>query len=318
MKIILKKFFLAFLFVIGFGMTSCLEDSDYNNGINGILPADNHFVEVHLTTSENSNIVAQSFDNSDDLVTFDLIPVNLTSGPATSDVTIEFKLLGQTNKLIDSLVVKDHLKLADASKVTVLNSGMKLVIPKGSQSGYIQIKLKPSDFLGDTWVLGVELTSVSDAKYKISNLSKGFVKFGIKNKWDGMYINNGTMQDFVAPNLVGGYPNNVYLITQDGSSVVHFDIDIWSGYYHAIKNGASWSGYGSFAPIFKFDANNNVIAVTNYYGQPAANGRAARLDPTGVNKYDPVTKVLTVKYWMVQAGADRTLFNETYTFVEKR
>ena len=85
-----------------------------------------------------------------------------------------------------------------------------------------------------------------------------------------------------------------------------------------IFRGANVSGYGSFAPVFKFDANDNVIAVTNFWGQPAGNGRSARLDPSGINKYDAATKTIKVKYWLVQAGNDRTVFDEVFVWKKSR
>lgn len=145
------------------------------------------------------------------------------------------------------------------------------------------------------------------------------VKLAIKNKYDGKYEMTGTMADAVAPNLTGAYPLKVELHTLSENSVVLFDVEVWGGYFHTIMNGASYSGYGSFAPIFTMDEEGNVISVTNYYGQPAGNGRAAKLDPSGVNKFtvDEASgnKVLEVSYIMEQPmGTTRTTFNEKFTF----
>ncbi|WP_276498786.1 BT_3987 domain-containing protein [Pontibacter litorisediminis] len=143
-------------------------------------------------------------------------------------------------------------------------------------------------------------------------------QLAIKNKYDGMYEMTGTMSDVVAPNLTGAYPLNVELHTMSENSVALFDTDVWGDYFHTIMNGDSYSGYGGFAPIFTMDEEGNVISVTNYYGQPAPNGRAAMLDPSGVNKFtvdeEEGTKTLEVSYIMVQAGAPRTFFTETFTF----
>lgn len=136
----------------------------------------------------------------------------------------------------------------------------------------------------------------------------------IINKYDGTYTLTGTMIDYSNANLTGKYPGNISLVTQDANSVAFYDNDA-KDYYHRILNGTSDSYYGSFAPVFIFDSNNNVIRVENKYGQPSSNGRSAELDPSGVNKWDPVTKILKVKYWMNQPSVftpHRVLFDETF------
>jgi hypothetical protein len=66
-----------------------------------------------------------------------------------------------------------------------------------------------------------------------------------------------------------------------------------------------------------------VIEVGNSYGV-VSNTRAGQLDPTGVNKYNPATKKLTVKYRMLQPSVItappniRVLFDETMTYVRSR
>lgn len=302
-------------------LSSCLKDSDYENGaIQSTHGSTNqNLVEIHLTTGDNSNVVSRSYDNMERDTTISLIPINLTSGPASSEVTVTLDLLDTiTSPTMKSYVLDDGFVIPNPTKYVVLNAGNKVVIPAGSSTGYLKVKFKPSDFLGDTYIFGVKIKSISDSKYVISNLSEGYVKFGIKNMYDGEYEVSGTMADATNPALVGAYPMNVYLITQSGVSNAMFDLT-YNNYYHLIKNGASFSVYGSFAPVFKFDANNNVVEVTNLYGQPASNGRSAQLDPSGINKYDPATKTIKVKYWLNQPGSShRTSFNETFTYVGPR
>jgi hypothetical protein len=313
-----NKILLSLIIALSLGFVSCLTDSDYENGINGILPGDNDFVEIHLTSANNTNTVSRSYDAMDVDTTINWIPVHLTA-PTDVDVTVDFVVLDTaSNAKLKSYVLDDGYKVPAATQITIMNANNKVVIPKGSTTGYIQVKFKPVDFVGDTWAFGVQLTAVTGGAFKLSNLTTGFIKFGIKNKYDGQYTVTGVMKDNVNAGLTDAYPENVYLITQDGTSVAFFDVDVWGDYFHAIKNGASYSGYGSYAPIFKFDANNNVISVTNIYGQPAGNGRKAELDATGVNKWDPATKTLKVKYWMIQNGVYRTSFDETFTYVGPR
>lgn len=302
-------------------LTACLNDSDYAKNLIGTKNTQNqNFVEVHLTSSDNSNTVSRSYDAIGRDTTINLIPINLTSGPAKNDVTVTFEVLDTLKSdVVKSYVKDDGLVVPLATQYTILNAGNKVTIPAGSSTGYIQVKFNPNVFIGDTYILAIRVTAVSDAKYSLSNLTEGYVKMGTKNMYDGQYINTGTMADATNPGLTAAYPLLVNLITQDGTSVAYWDVEVWDNYFHAIMNGSSYSGYGSFAPVFKFDASNNVIAVTNIYGQPAANGRSAQLDPSGINKYDPATKTLKVKYWMNQPGSNhRTAFDEIFTYVGPR
>ncbi|MFZ4455540.1 MAG: BT_3987 domain-containing protein [Bacteroidales bacterium] len=300
--------------------SSCLKDSDYDNGVTQSTHGsqNQNFVEVHLTTGDNSNTVSRSYDASDVELTLDMIPINLTSGPAEQDVTIDFDTLGLADATIADMNTTDGILVPTKGSYTLVN-GLKVVIPKGQSTGYVKVKFKPNDFVGDTYVIGIKIKSISDSKYSLSNLVTGYVKIGIKNMYDGEYEVDGTMVDAVNPGLTAAYPAKVWLITQGSNSVGYWDVDVWNNYFHAIKNGASFSGYGSFAPVFKFDASNNVIEVVNIYGQPAGNGRSAQLDPSGVNKYDPATKTLKVTYWMNQPGSShRTHFDETFTYLGPR
>lgn len=144
------------------------------------------------------------------------------------------------------------------------------------------------------------------------------ISFSPVNLYDGAYTVTGTMKDSVYTNLNGYYPQTVSLITQDANSVAYYSFD---DYIHVVldKTDNSLKAYSSFAAGFNFDNDHNVISVVNYYGQESgASKRSALLDPSGINKYDPVTKTLKVKYWMVQNGVKRLHFDETYTYIGDR
>lgn len=320
MKIVNKIYTLTMLAVV-FLVSSCLSDSDYDNNIFGTKNSQNqNFVEVHLTSADNSNEVSRSYDNMERDTTISLIPVNLTSGPATSDVSVTFEVIDSTKSDVMKAYMEDEGYVnPNLTKYVILNADNKVVIPAGSQTGYIKVKFKPSDFLGETFIFGIRLKSVSDAKYSLSNLVDGIVIFGIKNMYDGEYKVTGTMVDASVATITGAYPFTAQLVTQDATSVALFESTLYHDYYHLIKSGTAFSVYGAFSPKFKFDANNNVVSVVNIYGQPASNGRSAELDPSGINKYDPSTKTLKVKYWMNQPGSThRTSFNETYEYIGPR
>ncbi len=147
------------------------------------------------------------------------------------------------------------------------------------------------------------------------NLNEGgkevMVLIAIANRWDGIYeVTEGTFTDVGQAawrhvNIdyaAGGYPKQVYhLETISATECLVYDATLYGGYYCVFGTGApGYSGFGSFAAIFEFDpATNNVVRVTNAYGQDySANKRGGRLDPTGVNNWSNGT--LKIKYNMTQ------------------
>jgi hypothetical protein len=153
----------------------------------------------------------------------------------------------------------------------------------------------------------------------ISASQEALVEIAIKNKYDGVYRVTGTLVDAAVPTITGYFPMDVEMRTTGATTVKMVPIDLGiEG--HLILSGTTLSYYGSFGPVFKFDENDNVIEVTNIYGQPSGNGRSAKLDPTGtVNKWDAATKTLTVKYLMLQPGTTvRTTYDEVFEYLGPR
>lgn len=151
------------------------------------------------------------------------------------------------------------------------------------------------------------------------NLNEGhkeiMVLIAIANRWDGVYeVTDGTFTDVLNPawrhvNIdyaAGGYPKQVYnLETVSPTQCLVYDATLYDGYYCVFGTGApGYSGFGSFAALIEFDpATNNIVSVTNAYGQGySSNKRSGRLDPTGVNKWDAATQTMKIKYNMLQAA----------------
>ncbi len=315
-----KKIYKIFLILaIIFLANGCLKDKDYDDNWYGTKNDQNeNFVEVALTNNDNnSNFypISLSASNNDTTIT-EFIPVTLTSGPTSSDVIVTYELLDTTNSPIeDSLVNQLGYLVPNPASLITLNSNNQVVIKAGSSTGYISVKFKPNDLLGNTYAYGIQLTAVNNKAYTISNLNTGFVILSIRNMYDGHYTINGTMVDAANPVLTGAYPIDCDLITQTANSVAMFDNNI-GGFYHSILNNGGLSYYGQFGVVFTFDANNNVVSVTNYYPN-ATNGRTAEIDPSGINKFDPSTNTLSVSYWMDQPAVitpHRTHFVEVYTY----
>ncbi len=145
------------------------------------------------------------------------------------------------------------------------------------------------------------------------NLNEGnkeiMVLIAIANRWDGIYeVTEGTFTDVgnAAWRHVNldiaqfGIKQVYHLETISATECLVYDATIFNGYYCVFGTNGSYSGFGSFAAIFEFDpATNNVVRVTNAYGQDyGSNKRGGRLDPTGVNTWSNGT--LKIKYNMTQ------------------
>ncbi|HVI44853.1 MAG TPA: DUF4998 domain-containing protein [Chitinophaga sp.] len=130
----------------------------------------------------------------------------------------------------------------------------------------------------------------------------------------GKYVCTGTMKDYTSTSITGPYPWNITLRFVTALQLELVDNDYSNDVYHKILSAGSNSYYGTFGVVFNMDKDYNVVSVVNKYGQPSSGGRSGELDPSGVNKFDPQTRTLKVKYWMNQPGAThRTSFDETFT-----
>lgn len=197
-----------------------------------------------------------------------------------------------------------------------------VVIKKGERRATVTVDvLIPADFdFNKSFALPLTIKSTTFGTIS-GNFGSTLYAVGAKNKYDGEYKVEGTMVDNANSAITGRYPMNYYLITQTSTTNVLFDYVYAHTYGHQITSGGGPSYYGSFSPVFTFDAAGNITKVVNYYGQPASNGRSAQLDPSGVNKFTSGTpgevgSKFQVKYFLLQPGSTvRTAFDETFTYV---
>ena len=173
--------------------------------------------------------------------------------------------------------------------------------------------------------LAYKLVSVSGTGIK--SLAVGdeiVVQVGVKNQYDGIYEVTALspMLDVLNATLTGYYPFIYVLETTGAHSCLCFDKDVYGDYMHPISSGGAVSGYGSFGIEIFFDpsGNGNIIEVRNPWGNPPGNTRMPVIDPSGVNKWDPATKDIQFKYWMIQpslvpvAPNIRTYFDEYWAY----
>jgi hypothetical protein len=163
------------------------------------------------------------------------------------------------------------------------------------------------------------------------------VTMSIKNAWDGVYEATGTFLDVSASGGAWSHVNvglaaygekQIYqLRTISATQCEVFDQSIFGGFYVPFYTGTGFSGYGSFSPVLTLNgATNTITSVYNRYGTAplyiSSNGRRAELDPTGYNDYNPSTKTIRIKYFMVQPSVvpvgPRTFIDETWKYIGPR
>jgi hypothetical protein len=277
--------------------TGCLKDKDYDNGLiqsERSTGAVNKAIEIKLTANANTNVLSLAFSNSGNDTMINLIPVNLaTSDPAAQDLHVT---LVQNDKIVSDYNAANTDTTVTASnpnpsgvvthdvvptKFTLINPGGVVVIPKGSHTGYLQIRFKPSDFLGTTYALGYTISAVAEAGYAVSgNLSNGMVAINIKNQYDGNYHASGVR---VHPTL--------------GNLPFTYDVDMNTVSVNALLGNALADLKADLTVTVNPDNTVNVSSVTD----PVV------LTPGAVNSYDPATRTFTLHYFYAGAGGNRVI-----------
>jgi hypothetical protein len=315
---------LSFIVAVSF-LTSCLKDDslvlDPEKGHNVIEFANP--VQIEQTGTPFA-LYGFSFEA---VASFDL-PITVSySGPEASapeDITVKVRVgdasaITAYNTATGSTYEKLNAAGTDFTETDV-------IIKKGTSKGTFNVVVKPNSFdFSKTEVLPLTIVSASSGIIS-GNFGTILLRVSAKNKYDGLYEVTGTMVDVTAPLLThvntalgADAPMQFQLVTVSATKVALYDDYVTGGYNSPISNGTAFSQYGSFSAIFEFDpATNRVIAVTNRYGQPAANTRSARLDPTGENTPWTADGSFKVKYNMLQpsvvtaAPFVRTTWDETW------
>lgn len=300
MKII-KSYTSWFLLLFVIGITSCEKEEIKDGGgktlvkiIGGggdpvVIPMDvNPPVEVIMIADLRKDAVSESDANAATTVTITNTQAFLDE--YNNDHGTAFELLPTT-----------AYKITPESGVTVNGNTWTINLAPGELARPISIELDKSQMdLSKSYAFGLQVTQTTVGSPSLAS-SVVIVNPLVINKYDGAYEVTGTMADVSAAGatLTGDFPMEYHLVTTGERSVYGFSPK-WGGAAVDILSAGAESYYGSFAPEFLFDANDNIIAVTNVYGQPASNGRYAQLDPSGINKWDPATGNIDVKFFMFQ------------------
>jgi hypothetical protein len=315
MKLLNIRFLFALVATALFG-TGCLKDDNYDDGRYGInLDGASKLVEIAGPVDGFVNIDLVGSPND---TTVDIVLVRLAGGTADKDVQVTLAL---DPAVIDAYNAAHGTSYEAPAASQFSIPSLTVTIPAGQKTGNLRLSAKPNNLFGGEYALGIRVVSVSDPRVKVSsNWNTQVVGLTIRNKYDGVYTMTGTLVDVAVPALVAKSPQTVHLITTGTNSVYLHNAGTNVASFKDLFPILNGTAYGSFTPEFTFDANDNVISVVNAYGQPAGNGRSAQLDPSGINKWDPATKTLRVKWFMTQPPTPgvRTSFNFTFTYVGPR
>lgn len=316
----MKKYLGFLLFAITTAsLTSCLKDGPVNLPPGGSPPVVEFSTNLFAAPTSDVNSPVALYTKSYDIKpSVDMeVTVGYTGGsPAPQDITVNIDTISHGKINAYNLYSESEYELIPGNLFTLPTS---VVIKKGENFAKFTVQLKTAQFdFAKSYALPLNISSVSSGTVS-GNFGTILVAVGAKNKYDGIYTATGTMVDGAVPANGGLYPATYYLNTITATKNAMFDPTYFGDYIHLISPSGGISGYGSFSPVFTFDDAGNITAVTNYYGQPAGNGRSAQLDPTGQNKYvgtpGTVGSKIVVKYFLLQPGATiRTTFDETLTF----
>ncbi|RZM22832.1 MAG: DUF1735 domain-containing protein [Pedobacter sp.] len=311
---------LVSLFFVGATMTSCLDDKL------SLDPANS----TNIVEFKNPSLFVSPYGSKYALYSraFDLAPENdypLTvsysgANVAPEDITVT---LG-TDPTALTQYNTEQKKTYDLIPESLYTIPAQVVIPKGQRTATVTVKVKSSSFdFSKKYVLPIQIKSASSASVS-GNFGTILLNLSAKNKYDGRYrVTNLVFNHLTNPAFAANSPRNRDLITLSATQNSLFDVSNNTAFVSILSNGAA-SSFGAFSPVFTFNANDQVTAVTNSVALTdptnATNKREAKLDPTGVNKVTITgnSKVMEVSYIMVQNGSDILYLKEKWEYTGPR
>jgi hypothetical protein len=316
----LTIYFSILVLSVGFLSTSCTKVKDVNLGGKG-----------------QTLIQAPDASSGTAAVALDLVPgakkVSILNVHRDAPTNEELQKTLTVKVLVDTSVIGEWNR-ANGTSFLPLPDSTYTVDPANPFDGtYYTISFAAGQFAQDVFInldptkldlnyqfaVGLRITSTTYGNLS-TTLNTVMTQVGAKNRYDGLYEVTGTMVDAVNPALVGNYPVKFKLITSGPYQCMAEDQDI-GGIYHSIQNAGSLSYYGAFGMVFNFspDGLGTIESIVSPY-VPASNTRSAEIDPSGINKWDPTTHNISVKYFMLQPSLVpappyiRTTFDETWTY----
>lgn len=255
-------------------LTGCLKDDDYDNGVTQSIRTTGDLtkpIELKISATDNTDFATVSVNSTPNDTTSDLVPVVLaTADPAPEDIHV-------TLEMVDSLV--DNYNLSNGTDYAVPDPSMytiptmEITIPKGSNTGYLQVQYHIPDFVTGNWAFGFRIVSVKESGYTVSgNFNEGVVSLAVKNQYDGIYKGSGHMEH---PVYTGDYSNKDEIMITSGATSVTFLLNTTVQFSAGIK--------------LTVDPATNLVSLSS---------DDVVLDPydPAKNYYDPATKTFYLDF----------------------
>ena len=295
---------------------SCLKDklnSDWTSSLAGKM-----YAEIPNNNKQATTITP---DPTDQDIKF-LVNIATDALPTTDmTITVAIDPAGIAKFNADPVLNTTGTQYVLYPTATIVNP--VVTIKAGTRNNYVHVTLKSANLLNlsTAWMLPITITAVSSGATIADNKKTVYIALPIANKWEGKYkmLTGSSFSDLLNPSFYLNFPDNYALETAGPYSVNVKDLGTSSaGGYARLVWSAPGAGtyYGSFCAVYTIDpVTNKVTVVTNYYGQPASNGRSAALDPAGVNTYNPATKTFDVSYFCEAPGTTvRLKFHDILTW----
>ncbi len=304
-------------------LVGCLKDKAFNDGeIQSFNGGNTKIISLGVQVSQSSpQFTSIAYDNSNNDTTVDFVPVEL-GGPVDAPTDIHVTLV-QADTLIDNYNNDPDNSVTDyvvPAGLTIINPGGVVTIPKGSRVGYLQVKFKPSDYIGQDVAIGFVIGSVAESGYTISsNLNTGIVSIVIKNQYDGNYVFRQQQfgwQDYAIYSgpKVHQWPGVVGFYSVGAASNWFSTSTSGTGPMIGFGDTEGTASFGAATPVFTFDPTTNLLLSIANPSADARN-RAFRLNPAVTDsRYDPATKTIYMAYIMSQNGRPDFFLYDTLTY----
>ncbi len=315
MKLHFIKSPLILALTLSLAATSCLKDNAYDNGSiqsgSGGSGQDVKVISLGLTVSSASY---QYTDYNGNAAAYPGVQFLQTAYPLTTDndttvnlVPVELGGLSAATQDIHVTLIQDDGLVATyndstgsgftnpGANVTILDS--VVTIPKGSRTGFLQVKFKPTDLLNGTFAYGFRIASIAESGYTISgNLAAGVVGIGPKNQYDGVYSSAG---EFKHP----AYGDLIWDATKG------YTQDLVTSGLNSVYTTPIYTTIGAFGVELDITVNpdNSLIEVFNGTTTPTPNS----------DHYDPATKTFYVSGAYMGGSGPRT-YKATYVYLKSR
>jgi hypothetical protein len=293
--------FLAF--ILSITTTSCLKDKAYDlseiQSVQGYSP---NVISLGVDVTSQANFTTEAYPASANDTVVNLVPVEL-GGPSAAGQDIHVTLVENDALVSEYDTANGTSYVPPTGLFATVNNGGVVTIPKGSRTGYLQIKFIANSLIGGSYALGFTISSVAEKGYTISgNLNNGIVAIVAKNEWDADYQVTGW---FFHPSVGRGINQVKHLSTISGIGLQGGAGDLGTPFTFDVINNQlqDWASGGFTSSGFMTLDNPGG---TNY-SSPSNGGNVpgdANFNSTIYNNtYDPATQTFYMHYGYVNGAA---------------